>query len=110
MSKNLLNRLGGIFCLALAAGSAWFGVYRPLQAAEAGAEAVSWMPKVTVFIGFALVFGLFFVLTGDRYPYRDAERQKLTPAGWVLFLLAGAVALGGFFWINDTLSRMGYRH
>lgn len=110
MSQNLLYRIGGVLCLWIAAAATWFGIYQPLQSAEAGSDWVKWMPKVTVLIGMALVFGLFFVFTGNRYPYRDVERQTLTPVGWILFGIVAAVALGGYFWMDLTLRGMGYRY
>jgi hypothetical protein len=110
MSKNLLHRLGGILFLAIAAGAAWFGIHRPLQSAEAGIDVVRWMPKITVLIGMSAVFGLFFLLTGNRHPYRDVARQTLTPVGWVLCGIVAVVALGGYFWMDQTLRGMGYRY
>jgi hypothetical protein len=110
MHQNLKYRLGGCLALAIAAGAAWFGIYQPLQSAGTGAELVRWMPKITVLISLAAVFGVFFVLTGDRYPYRNVERQTLTPTGWVLFGIVAVAALAGYFWMDFTLRGMGYRY
>lgn len=92
------------------AGAAWFGIYHPLQSAEAGIAVVKWMPKITVLIALSAVFGLFFIFAGNRHPYRNVEKQTLTPAGWVLFAITAVVALGGYFWMDLTLRGMGYHY
>ena len=110
MSQNVLYRIGGIFLLVLAAAVAWFGIHRPLQSAQAGTDVVRWMPKITVLVGMSAVFGLFFILTGNRYPYRNVEKQTLTPVGWVLFGIVAITALGGYFWMDSMLRGLGYRY
>ena len=41
----------------------------------------------------AAVFGLFLLIFGDSVPYRNAERQNFTFAGWLLMLaVAGCAA------------------
>lgn len=109
MTKSLLYRFGGALCLLIAAGAAWFGVYQPLQSAAGKAEVVTSMPKVMVLISVATVFGVFFIFTGDRYPYRNVEKQTLTPVGWVLFGITAVAAFGGYFWMDAMLRGMGYR-
>lgn len=102
-------RIGGIFCLALAGAIAWQAVWLPLQDASLGADMVTWMPRATVVIGLCLVFGIYFLATGNRYPYRDEERQTLTPVGWALFAMIAIIALAGFFGMDMMLRSLGYK-
>jgi len=102
-------RIGGVFCLALAGAIAWQAIWLPLQEASLGADVVSWMPRATVVIGLCLVFGIYFLATGNRYPYRDVARQTLTPVGWVLCVMIAIVALAGFFGMDMLLRSMGYQ-
>ncbi|WP_245314357.1 hypothetical protein [Rhizobium sp. R634] len=81
----------------------------PLHDASLGAEMIAWMPRATVVVGLCLVFGVYFLATGNRYPYRDVERQTLTPVGWTLCAVIGIVALAGFFGMDMMLRSMGYR-
>lgn len=101
-------RLGGVLCALVAGAIAWQGIWLPLQQASLGADSITWMPRATVVIGLCLVFGVYFLTTGNRYPYRDVARQTLTPVGWVLCAAIGIVALAGFFGMDMLLRSMGY--
>ncbi|EJB07852.1 hypothetical protein Rleg9DRAFT_6873 [Rhizobium leguminosarum bv. trifolii WSM597] len=102
-------RIGGVFCLLLAGAITWQAVWLPLHDASLGADMITWMPRATVVIGLCLVFGIYFLATGNRYPYRDVERQTLTSVGWTLCVLIGIVALAGFFGMDMMLRSMGYQ-
>jgi succinate dehydrogenase hydrophobic anchor subunit len=102
-------RLGGVLCLLIAAAVAWLAIWRPLQDASAGAEIVRWMPRATVLVALCVVFGVYFMATGNRYPYRDVERQTLTPVGWVLIAVVAIAGLIGFFSMDAALRSMGYQ-
>ena len=108
MGANILYRLGGLFCLAAAAAFGWFFIWLPLQAAQAQAPDVEYSTKAFVFVPFAAVFGLFFLIFGDSVPYRDAERQTATPAGWLLLLVAAVASGMGFWWFNAQFDALGY--
>lgn len=110
MSQNFRNRIGGLICLLLAGGLGWFAIYQPLQSAKTGAGVVEWVPKVTILVSMSLVYGIFFLLTGDRYPYRNVEKQNFTAVGWVLFIIAAVLAGGGFYLVQKALHDMGYQH
>lgn len=56
----------------------------------------------------ATVFGLYLLLTGDRDPYRDAEKQRLTSLGKVLMTVMAAAAVATFIWFKMTLLSLGY--
>lgn len=108
MSGNILYRLGGLICLAVAAAFGWFFIWLPLQAAQAHAPEVDYSIKAFVLVPFAAVFGLFFLLFGDSVPYRNVEKQTPTGAGWLLFLVAGLASGVGFWWFNSRFEALGY--
>ncbi|WP_182422063.1 hypothetical protein [Aureimonas sp. ME7] len=101
-------RLGGLVCLAIAAGAFWLGIWSPLQDAQIGVETVLWVPRISVLVALCAVFGVFFLATGGRYPYRDVERQTLTPVGWALFAVVAVAAFAGFFATDVMLRSLGY--
>jgi hypothetical protein len=98
----------GLACLAVAALAAWWGIWQPLQAAEAGAERVRYSLAVFVLVPAAGVFGLFFLLLGDRVPYRDATRQSPTLVGWALLLAMAAGSAAGYAWFKERMTSAGY--
>ena len=102
-------RFGGVLCLLIAAAVAWLGLWQPLQHASAGDQIVRWMPRLTVLITLCVVFGVFFLATGGRHPYRDEARQNLTPVSWALFAIVAVAGLAGYFGMASALSSMGYR-
>ncbi len=108
MFGEIRYRLGGMLILLVGLVMAWVAVWQPLHQAELGADTVTWMPRIVVIIAVCAVFGLYLLVTGNRYPYRDAERQSLTTAGWILFSITAVTALAGFFWIDATLKSLGY--
>lgn len=108
MGTNILYRLGGLLCLAIAAGFGWFFIWQPYQAALAHAPEVEYSIKAFVLVPFAAVFGLFFLAVGDSVPYRNVEKQTPTAAGWVLFLLAALAGGAGFWWFDQKFDELGY--
>ena len=71
---------------------------------------VKYSTKAFVFVGFAAVFGAFFVLTGGSVPYRNVEKQSPTAAGWVLLLVSVAVSGAGFWWAERQFETFGYAY
>jgi drug/metabolite transporter (DMT)-like permease len=108
MGANILYRLGGLICLAAAVAFGWFFIWLPLQAAQAHAPEVEYSVKAFVFVPFAAVFGVFFLLVGDSVPYRNVEKQTPTAAGWLLFLIAGVASGIGFWWFDGQFEALGY--
>ncbi|MCW1430142.1 hypothetical protein [Novosphingobium sp. JCM 18896] len=108
MGANIVHRLGGLLCLAIAAGFGWFLIWQPLQQAEAHVPTVEYSLKAFVLVPFAAVFGLFFLLVGNSVPYRNVEKQNLTPAGWILFAIAAAVSGLAFWYFKTRFAELGY--
>ena len=108
MGANLLYRIGGLFCLAVAAGFGWFFIWQPLQQAQAHAPEVEYGIKAFVLVPFAAVYGLFFLIFGDSVPYRNHEKQNFTLAGWLLFLIAAVASGVGFWWFDAKFDELGY--
>lgn len=108
MNTDILHRLGGLACLIGAAAFGWFGVWKPLQAAHAHAAEISYNSKIFVLVPALLVFGLFFLVAGARWPYRDVEKQRPTLAGWILMAITAAAAIGGYFWFEQQFKALGY--
>ena len=110
MSSPMMARLGGLLCLAIAAGFGWFFIWEPLQAAQTQAAEVEYSTKAFVLVPFAVVFGVFFVIFGDSVPYRHVEKQSPTAAGWVLLLVAALVGGLGFWWFDAKFDELGYTY
>ena len=108
MGANLLYRIGGLVCLAIAAGFGWFVIWQPLQDAQAHAPEVRQSIKAFVLVPFAAVFGIFFLIFGGSVPYRNVEKQTPTAAGWVLFIVAAAASGIGFWWFKAQFDALGY--
>jgi drug/metabolite transporter (DMT)-like permease len=110
MGTNLLYRIGGLICLVAAAAFGWFFIWLPLQQAQAHAAEVEYSVKAFVFVPFAAVFGVFFLIFGDSVEYRNVEKQTPTAAGWVLFLIAMVAGGLGFWWFDSQFSALGYHY
>jgi hypothetical protein len=108
MGANILHRLGGLICLAAAAAFGWFFIWLPLQQAQMHAPEVKYDVKAFVFVPFAAVFGLFFLIFGDSVPYRNVEKQNFTAAGWLLALVAVIASGLGFWWFQAQFTALGY--
>lgn len=108
MGNGIRYRLGGLLCLALAAGFGWFFIWQPLEAARAHAPEVQYSLKAFVLVPFAAVIGLFLVAVGDSVPYRDVEKKRFTPVGWVLFLIVALASGLSFWWFTAQFDALGY--
>lgn len=108
MSANILARIGGLICLVVAAAFGWFAIWLPLQEAQTHAPNVEYNLKAFVLVPFAAVFGIYFLIFGDSVPYRNIEKQNLTTAGWLLFLVAAAASGFTFWWFKAQFAALGY--
>ena len=108
MDSGMMHRLGGLLCLAVAAGVGWWGIWQPWQAALHHAPQVGYNTKVFVLVPFASVFGLFFLIFGNSVAYRIPEKQNFTPAGWLLMALALVAGGAGFWWFQAQFGALGY--
>jgi hypothetical protein len=103
-------RLFGLGCLVAAIVAAWWGIWEPMQAAEAQVGRVRYRMEVFVLVPAAGVFGLFFLIFGGKVPYRDAERQNFTGAGWAIIALMALASGAGFWWFKDRMTSLGYAY
>jgi hypothetical protein len=109
MTSDLKHRLGGVLSLAIGLATTWWGVLLPLAAARAHAPEVSYNSKAFVLAPLAIVFGLFFLLVGDKVPYRRPEAQNLTTAGWILMAVVAVASAASFFLLQQQFSALGYQ-
>lgn len=108
MGDDLKYRLGGMACLAGAAGFGWWGIVQPYQAAVAHAAKVEYSIKVFILVPALAVFGLFFLIGGARWPYRNVETRRFTAIGWALMAVVIAISGAAFWWLQQTFDALGY--
>lgn len=108
MSQNLKTRLGGLLVLAIGAVIGWFFILGPLHQAQAGASTVRYSLKAMVLVPGCLVFGLGYLLGGDRLVYHDAQRKRPTPAGWALIAAFLVLAALFYWWFKQQFAALGY--
>ncbi|WP_375397948.1 hypothetical protein [uncultured Sphingomonas sp.] len=109
MGEDTKFRLGGLVSLIAAAAFGWEGIVLPLRAAEAHAPRVDYSIKIFVLVPALIVFGLFFLIGGARWQYRDPVRQMPTPIGWVLCALVAISSGASFYWLNAKFAALGYQ-
>jgi predicted acyltransferase len=109
MNSDLRNRLAGLLFFAAGGALGWWGIWLPLQAARAQVPEVRYHLEIFALVPLTLVFGLFLVIAGDKLPYRDAARNRLTPTGWMLFAIIAICAAGSFFWLKSSFAELGYQ-
>lgn len=95
--------------LVVAALFGWYAIWLPLQEAREGAEIVRWSPRAGVILWLCIVFGVYLAVTGNRYQYRNIERQTLTPLGWLLIAVVAIGGLATFFYMDMSMHASGYR-
>ena len=109
MSKDLRYRLGGVLALLAAIGFGWFFILKPLQLAQTHAPEVKYDVRIFVLVPACLVFGLFFVIGGAKWPYRDEQTKRFTRAGWVLMAIVLAAGAAGYYLFDREFTALGYR-
>jgi hypothetical protein len=110
MNADLRNRLGGLVTLLLGIAIGWHQIWLPLEAARAHAPEVQYRTTIFALVPMLLVFGLFLLIAGARWPYRDVERQTLTPVGWALMATVAILAAASYWWLSSSFAALGYRH
>jgi hypothetical protein len=110
VNRDLLYRLGGLVLFGGGLGLGWFEILRPLRAAMNHAPDVRYDTKIFVLVPVCLVFGMFFLAGGARWPYRDVERKTLTPAGWGLMAAVAIAGLASFLWFQQQFTALGYHY
>src|SRR5262245_35110282 len=103
MTADLRWRLIGLMFVGAGGALAWFFGFRPLQAARAGAEEVSYSVKLFVAAPLAIVLGLALLLGGARLgalvggPPRTRAQHLAT---WPLVLIGAAAGLAAWWWFD----------
>jgi hypothetical protein len=108
MSENFKMRLRGVAALAIAALFGWRGIWQPLQDAKAHEPEVQ-LSSMPLALTPALTFlGLFFLIGGDRWAFRNSKNGRPTVAAWSLFT-ASLMASGLLLWyFHYVLTAQGY--
>src|SRR6185312_1737518 len=109
MGQDLKYRLGGVLAVAAALGFGWFFIMKPLQAAQAHVAEVKYDARIFVFVPACLVFGLFFIIGGARWPYRNVETKRFTLAGWALMAIVALAGAAGYYLFDREFTALGYR-
>ncbi|WP_200896899.1 hypothetical protein [Devosia soli] len=108
MGRGLLLRLGGLLAIAVGLGALYFFLWLPLQEAQAGAAQVSYQLRVFALVPLCLVFGLIFLLFGERFEYRTPDHKNLTAAGWIALAIVAALTAMGWWWFDQQFAALGY--
>ena len=108
MNQDLKFRLGGLVCLIAAGGFGWWGIWQPYQAALTHAPEVKYSLKIFLLVPALLVFGLFFLIGGTRWQYRDAQTKRFSMVGWVLMAVTVVLSGLGFWWLQHVFAGLGY--
>jgi hypothetical protein len=108
MAQDIKLRLAGIAFILGGAVLGWFFALGPLREAQAGVAEISYSTKIFILVPFCLVFGLAFLLFGERFQYRNADHKNFTLAGSVAFIIAAALAAGGWWWFEQQFTALGY--
>ena len=108
MNADFKYRLGGVACLIGSVVLGWWGIWQPLQLAQAHAPEVKYSIKIFVLVPALLVFGLFFLIGGARWQYRNVETKRLTAAGWGLMAATLAISGLAFWWLQNMFTALGY--
>jgi hypothetical protein len=108
MALDLKHRLAGAALVVLGLAVAWFFLLGPLQEAQRGVADVSYSLKAFWFVPLSVVFGIGFLIAGSRLEYRTADHKNFTLSGWIMFIIAAALAAGGYFWFQQQFSALGY--
>ena len=108
MVQDLKLRLGGLVFIAVGVAVGWFFLWLPLQEAQSGAPEVSYELKAFILVPLCIIFGVGFVVAGERLQYRNAQHSNLTVVGWVLYILGMALGAAGYFWFQQQFAALGY--
>jgi hypothetical protein len=108
MNENLKYRLGGIALILGGLVVGYWGIFSPFQSALHGAAEVHYYTKIFILVPMMLVFGFFFTAFGNSIAYRNAEQQKFTAVGWVLFTAVTLISAASFFGLKSQFAALGY--
>lgn len=103
------ERVIGILLLALGAAAAYVSIYLPLEAASQHDESVSLFLYGAVFCPLFLVYGLLYLLMGQRVTGLLGTREKPTQAAIGIIILSGVVGIVIYLCLRAYLSSEGYQ-
>ena len=106
--QDVKYRLGGLVLIAVGVAVCWFFLIGPLQQAQAGVPEISYELKAFWFVPLCVIFGLGFLVAGARLEYRTADHKNFTGVGWIMFIVAAALTVGGYFWFQQQFDALGY--
>jgi hypothetical protein len=110
MGQKLRYRLGGLIAILAGIGFAYWGIWLPLEAARARAPEVHYQISIFVAVPAMLVFGLYLLIGGGAWPYRNVEKQTPTAVGWVLMAAVAVCSGASFWWLTGAFAALGYRN
>ncbi|KHL56481.1 hypothetical protein [Xanthomonas cannabis] len=112
------GRLIGVLIILVGAALAYWGVWMPLQQAQAGAASITLHGgiKLALVAPMCVVFGSGYALGGGRFhqamhntdPDKVRRWGKTSGFGWLLILISFAAAFGLHQWMQHSLHALGY--
>ncbi len=110
MDQDQKTRVGGLFLLCSGLALGYLSIWRPYQAAIAGAPSVS---LSRMGIGVAILFpllGAILIVGGEaasNHLKAHATGTK-TKRGWVYIAIIAAIALGAYLTVEAKFNSLGY--
>jgi hypothetical protein len=112
LSYDLLVRLTALGSLVAGTALGWFLIWRPLEQARAGAPEISMsINGAFVLVPVLLVFGIVYLIGGERVKYRDesVHPPRPLPMLWVMMVMMLVIG-GALFWYTQAqFAALGYR-
>jgi hypothetical protein len=97
-----------LLVIAMGLAVLYFFLLMPLQQAQAGAPEIHYQLRAFALVPLCLVFGLVFLLLGERFEYRTADHKNLTPLGWAAFVVVAVLTALGWWWFDSQFTALGY--
>lgn len=108
MGRDLRVRLGGVLALLIGAACLYFFLLLPLQAAYRGDPEIHYQLRAFALVPLCLVFGLVFLIRGEKFEYRTADQKNLTALGWTFFVVVMVLTGLGWWWFDKQFTALGY--
>lgn len=108
MENDTRLRAAGLGCLVAASLFLWWGIIRPLAAAQAHEAVVNLYLNVALGAPALAVFGLFFLIGGARWRFYNPATRRLTAVGWALCGVAAVACAATYYYFDDQFQLLGY--